>query len=158
MLFDMVCKHSVTSKQRQKASESCKNKSLSPASAFLLCFISTCRLPTVQPSHLSSALFSTSLSDPARGFSAFEKESSSLPQINTASRTPRTTGLLAVRNYYYFFFAATYLKAFPDRLQQVGHQGVVPQVGEPHPRTFHVHGARQEETWTCRNKQKRTGV
>lgn len=126
-----------------------QKKSLSTTSAFLLCFISTCRLPTVQPSHLSSALFSTSSSDPAQGFSAFEKESSSLPQINTASWTPRTTGLLA---------CATYLKAFPDRLQQVGHQGVVPQVGEPHPRTFHVHGARQEETWTCRNKQKRTGV
>lgn len=50
-------------------------------------------------------------------------------------------------------FSRLYLKAFPDCLQQVGHQGVVPQVGEPNPRAFHIHGTGQEETGACRDKR-----
>lgn len=52
------------------------------------------------------------------------------------------------------YFGTTYLKPFPDCLQQVRHQRVVPQVGEPNPRAFHIHGARQEETGSCRGQQR----
>lgn len=156
MLFDIVCKHSVTSKQRQKATESCKTKcfpkSFTTFGCFQLCSISTYQLPTAQPSPLLSALFLTSLSDSAQGFVAFEKEGSLLPRMDTTSLTTFTTaGCERKKNKT--FVAATNLKAFPDRFQQVGHQRVVPQVGKPDPRTFYIHWARQEETWTCRNKE-----
>lgn len=136
--------HSVTSELRQKATES-----FTTFGCFQLCFISTSQPPTAQTSPVLSALFSTSLSDPAWGFVAFEKEGSLLPRMNSGDDAYNwPAGCERERK----FFAATNLKAFPDRLQQVGHQRVVPQVGEPHPRTFYVHWARKEEAWTCRNK------
>lgn len=41
----------------------------------------------------------------------------------------------------------THLESLPHCLQQVWHQGVVPQVGEPHPRPVYIHGAGQEQPW-----------
>ncbi|TNN58917.1 hypothetical protein EYF80_030830 [Liparis tanakae] len=39
--------------------------------------------------------------------------------------------------------------SLPYGLQHVGDDGVVPEVGEPHPGSLHVHGAGQEEPGSC---------
>lgn len=51
------------------------------------------------------------------------------------------------------FGYSTHLKPFPDSLQEVGHQRVVPQVSEPNPRAFYIHGTGQEETGACGDKR-----
>ena len=51
---------------------------------------------------------------------------------------------------------STYLKPFPDGFQQVRYQRVVPQVSEPNPRAFDIHGTRKEETGACRDKRAQT--
>lgn len=47
-----------------------------------------------------------------------------------------------------------YLKPLPDGLQQVRYQRVVPQVGEPNPGSFHIHGTGKEKTRTCRTTER----
>lgn len=45
--------------------------------------------------------------------------------------------------------ACRYLKSFPDSLQHVRDDGVVPQVREPNPGSLNIHGTRQEEPRSC---------
>lgn len=42
----------------------------------------------------------------------------------------------------------TYLKSFSHSFQKIGHQGIVPEVCEPHSGAIDIHRAREEEAGT----------